>query len=89
MNKNTQKKLLITRQCSLVSAKETICNAKPTDAGANVVKNHQITPNCSPDVYPPQPPSEGFYVNFRFGYLKSPLPLRIEPTNGELQIWLA
>ena len=30
-----------------------------------VVKNHQFTPNCSLDV---------FYVDFRFGYLKPPLP---------------
>ena len=28
MNKNMQKKLLFTRQCSLVSAQETICDAK-------------------------------------------------------------
>ena len=58
----------------------------------NVVKNHQFTPNCSPDVYllssllPPR--TYIFFVDFLFAYLKLPRHRsRIRTSQGDFTVY--
>ena len=87
MNKNIQKKLLITRQCLLVSGKDTICDAKDWGkCGQKLPNNIQLLTRCLPSL--PQPHLRDFLWTSDLATSDHPSPSELNLLMQNLDIYV-